>query len=119
MVIETLVENKVDYIHFRLKGEFPGLDVLNGFDKIVEANRKFNINNILLDIREFDYDLSDMESFTIGEYIAKNYRETGLKVACLRSPNKNNDFTETVAVNRGVSFKLFNEEDQAIKWLKG
>lgn len=118
MGIITEVENKIDYIHFKLKGEFPGLEILNGFDKIVEANKEFNIKNILLDIRDFDYDLSYMENYTIGEYIAKTYSRYGLKVACLKKKVKDK-FTETVAVNRGAFFKMFDCENEAIDWLKG
>ena len=118
MGIETEIENKIDYIHFKLKGEFPGVQILNGFDKLVESSKEFNIKKILLDIRDFDYNLSYLESFNIGEYIAKTYNKYFLKVACLRNLNKKDNFTETVAVNRGAFFRFFNDENKAIDWLK-
>jgi hypothetical protein len=118
MGVETEVEKKEDYIHFKLKGEFPGLQILNGMDMIIEVTRKYKIFNILLDIRDFNYDLSGMESFSVGEYISKTYSNDLIRIACLRNLDKKDDFTEIVAQNRGAVFKLFNNESEAISWLK-
>lgn len=117
MDINTEITKKDSYIHFKLNGEFPGIEILTGFDKIIESSEKYNIKNILLDIRNFNYDLSNMDSFNIGQYIANTYSEYKLKIACLRKKDKKNDFTETVAINRGAFFKLFNNEKEAIDWL--
>lgn len=59
-----------------------------------------------------------MESFQIGEYLSKAYKSNLIKIACLRETSKKDDFTEVVANNRGADFKLFNNEKDAIKWLK-
>ena len=118
MGIETTAEKKENYIHFTLKGDFPGMEILNGFDKIIEVSNKFKIKNVLLDIREFNYDLTDFERYSIGEYISKNYGKNLIKIACLRKRNKKEDFTSIVAKNRGASFNFFNDEIKAINWLK-
>ncbi len=118
MSINTNIEKKDGYIHFILKGEFPGLKILDGFDKIIEASEKFDVKNILLDIRNFDYEISGIESYHIGEYISNKYGINMIKIACLRNKNKQDDFTEIVARNRGANFKLFTDEYEAINWLK-
>ncbi len=118
MGIKTFIEKKDGYIHFILEGDFPGLEILDGFDQIVKASDEYNIKNILLDIRNFQYDLTNMESFSIGEYIAKTYGDKILKIACLRNISKDDNFTEVVAKNRGANFYFFNDEADAINWLK-
>ncbi len=118
MGVEVECKKKEGYIHLKLKGEFPGVQILTGFDKILDFVKKYGIAKVLLDIRSFDYELSELESFSIGEYISKTYMNDLIKIACLRSLSKKNDFTETVAVNRGATFKLFDNENNAISWLK-
>jgi len=118
MGINTNIEKKDGYIHFKIEGEYPGLQILNGIDQILEAANKYQINNILLDIRNLEYSLSSIDSFNIGEYIAKTYSDKLIKIACLRDKYKEDDFTEIVAINRGANFHLFNDENNAINWLK-
>lgn len=122
MEIEKLIEKKNGYIHFKLKGTFQGLkidkEIINVFSKIVESAVKYDCLRILLDAKDLDYKIDNIERYKIGEYIANIYKKNLIRIACLRCVNINDDFTEIVAKNRGANFKFFNDELEAINWLK-
>ena len=59
------MKKKEGHIHIRLKGRFPGVQILTGFDKILDFVKKYGISKVLLDIKSFDYELSDLESFSM------------------------------------------------------
>jgi hypothetical protein len=118
MGIEFEIDKKEDYIHIKYNGEFPVIQIFDRFDKIIDHANEFNVSKVLLDLRYFDYELTNMESFHIGEYISKAYKSNLIKIACLRDASKKDDFTEFVTTNSGADFRLFNNEKDAIKWLK-
>lgn len=118
MDIKFEIDEKEDYIHIKLKREFPVIQIFDRFDKIIDHANEFNVSKVLLDLRYFDYELTNMESFYICEYIFKAYKSNLIKIACLRDTSKKDDFTEVVATNRGEDFKLFNNEKDSINWLK-
>jgi hypothetical protein len=84
------------------------MQIFDRFDKIIDHANKFNVSRVLFNLRYFDYELTNMESFYIGEYFLKVYKYNLIKIACLRDTNKKDDYTEVVATNRGADFKLFN-----------
>ncbi len=122
MGVEKLIEKKKDYIHIKLKGLFQdvGIDkeIINVFSKIVESAMKYDCYRILLDATELNYEIDNIERYKIGEYIANVYKKNQIRIACLRCLNMKDDFTEIVATNRGAYFKFFNNEKEAINWLK-
>ena len=122
MGFETEIEKMDEHIHFRLKGDFTGFEIdkelIDVFYKIEESVNRYNCFNVLLDATELDYKIRTNERYKIGEFIANLYRKNFIKIACLRSSDKKDDFTEIVATNRGAVFKLFNNDKEAIKWLK-
>lgn len=117
MGVETEVTKKEDYIYFKIKGDYSWKNERPKFDEIVKASDNLNCETILLDCREINYDVSTFDRYEIGEYIAENYGERNLKIALLGNPKKLDRFTETVAQNRGANFRMFTEENEALKWL--
>ncbi|MEE8565606.1 MAG: hypothetical protein V3S79_04365 [Candidatus Thermoplasmatota archaeon] len=122
MSFETEIEKNDCYIHFRLKGVFEGFEIdkeiIDVFYKIEESAKRYDCFRVLLDATELDYKINDSERYKIGEYVANIYRKNLIKIACLRCSNMKDDFTEIVATNRGALFKFFNDEKEAVKWLK-
>jgi hypothetical protein len=122
MSINTDIQLKNDYIHFKINGVFSGLDIdtkiLDIFHKVVEYAEKYNCFRVLLDATELDYEIGVDEEYKIGEFIANIYRKNLIRIACLRTSDKKDDFTEIVAYNRGASFKFFYDENEAVNWLK-
>ena len=122
MGIEKFIEKKKDYIHIKLKGIFQDVEIdkeiINVFSKIIESSMKYDCFRILLDATDLNYEIDNIERYKIGEYIANVYKKDHIRIACLRSLNIKDDFTEIVATNRGAYFKFFNNETEAINWLK-
>jgi len=122
MGFEKKKEKKEGYIHFRLKGVFKGFEIdkeiIDVFYKIEESAKRYDCLNVLLDATELDYEIDNTERYKIGEYVANIYRRNLIRIACLRCSNMKDDFTEIVAVNKGAIFKFFNDEKEAVNWLK-
>ena len=122
MGVETEVENKGGYIHFRVIGDYSGadfdLDLKDAFNEVVESAKRLNSASVLLDIRKLDYNIDVLERYKIGEAISDIFRKNLIRIACLRCSDNDDDFTEVVANNRGAIFKFFVKEKDAIKWLK-
>jgi len=122
MSIGTTFEKKDEYIHFRVKGVFQGLDIdrqiIDVFYELVGSADRFDCFKVLLDASELDYQIETIEKNKIGEFIANICNKNLIKIACLRSSVHIDDFTELVAHNRGADFKFFNDEKEAINWLK-
>jgi len=117
MGVETEVIKKDNYIHFKITGDYPGKEVFKDFDQIIEASNKYDCPIILLDCTDFKYELSTYDRYEIGEYIAETYGSKHLKIALVGNPKNTDPFTETVAQNRGANFRMFSEQEKAIKWL--
>jgi len=122
MGLEADIENREGFIHFRVKGVFKHSEInselIDVFGKMVESVKQYDCFRVLLDTRELDYEINVLERFKIGEYISKIWRKEFIEIACLRCADKTDDFTETVATNRGSVFKFFNNEKESIDWLK-
>jgi len=115
MGFETEIEKKGGYIHFRLKGVFKGFEIdkeiIDVFYKIEESSKRYDCLKVLLDATELDYEIDNTERYKIGEYVANIYRKNLIRIACLRCSNMKDDF-------KGAIFKFFNDENEAVKWLK-
>ena len=122
MSIKTTSEKKDEYIHFRVKGVFQSLDIdrplIDVFYEIVESADRYDCFKVLLDASELDYQIETIQKNKIGEFVANICNKNLIKIACLRNSIHIDDFTELVARNRGADFKFFDDEKEAINWLK-
>ena len=80
-------------------------------------------NHILVDSREIDFQLSTLEIYDLPETFSSILSEFGLELRKIKRAllvDKLEDdyrFVETVAVNRGYRVKLFEDVNEARKWL--
>lgn len=75
---------------------------------------------LLVDVRELEMDLTINEQRMFGEYVAANPELIDACVAVLHKNNNNpNLLIDTIAFNNGYRLAQFNDEKEALDWLKG
>jgi hypothetical protein len=116
--IETI--DRENYVHIRFFGEWPkgeGNQILGDiFAAIVTSGHR----KTLVDYRESgNMDSDTMMDYDEASYAAKLPDVNRYRFAVLFKPSEVSQFLfwETVAVNRGVNMKAFQDEEEAIKWL--
>ena len=121
MSFDVITELNDKFIVFKLIGKHEGKiiekELVGLFDKIIRYIKEHDCKNVLIDASEMSYRLVLLDKFHIGEYIAEMFKGKIAKIACLRCADHIDDFTETVAYNRGAEFRFFNNKEKAIKWL--
>jgi len=106
-------------------GEFSLQDAKQAFLDMLGAVVRHKAERILLDGRNVRGNPKDMERFYYSEFAARETRRIVVEHKIhprfayvihvpLRDPAK---FGETVAVNRGMNVKTFENQEDAIEWL--
>lgn len=85
---------------------------------IIEAAVSGGLTRVVCDERDLEYRLKAVDTFKAAEFIAE-YAPRVAKVALVCNPKGLGDatFWETVAVNRGVTVRVFRERSLADRWL--
>jgi hypothetical protein len=77
---------------------------------------------VLIDVRGMSGGLDTMETFEVAGHEIPQQADTRklVRSAILDHPEniKRIRFFETVAINRGLNVKVFDDEDRAIEWLQ-
>jgi hypothetical protein len=126
MRIEIILES--DFLRANVAGEFSLKDAQQEFLTIMERIAQFNVQKVLIDARtatgspeiidRFFY--SKFAAQTLWEYIIDRGVSPGTQFAYvliepLRDPQR---FGETVALNRGMVLKTFDNVVDACDWLE-
>lgn len=127
MAMTVQLNNEPEYLRATLAGEFSLDEAKRTFFDIVEAARRLGIDRIVIDglavtgvpqfLERFDY-----AQFTAELSVLLSIREgfTGRFAYVMRIPLKDpGQFGETVAVNRGMNVKVFDNLEDAVRWLRG
>ena len=113
--------NMGDYMHFRLKGKECIEASLHFIAKAVVETEESGLFKILYE-EEFVGQAQTMELVKISEYIINIQieKKSKLKVAYVNLvENKmENDFFEDFLNNRGFNLKIFDNNTDAIEWLR-
>lgn len=112
-----LIEENADCIHYEISGEFELEEAEASIKKIHDHCLKKNIDMVLFDVTKKEGTRKTSDLFSLGEFIAKLFRNT-IKFALVARKDQANTFVEDVAVNRGARFKIFLDKNEAIKWLR-
>ncbi len=107
-------------------GEFSLKEAKRAFLDIVGAAIRYQATKVLIDARKLQGRPKDIERFIYGEFAAKAtfriVREHGISPRFayimkepLRDPRR---FGENVAVNRGMTVKVFETPEEAFTWLE-
>jgi hypothetical protein len=119
MAIDYIAEQKGDTLLVRAHGFDESLEQVQqyGMD-IIAAAVEQNVTQVLCDERELEYRLGTFDTYTAAAHIA-GHAPAVCKVAIVCRPADIADakFWETVAVNRGLTVRIFKELAEAQTWL--
>ena len=96
-------------------------------DQVIDACKKHQPSNFLIDFRQVEGELSTMDRYNLAASSTKKYLDEKLngKVSSCRFAFVGNHplvdpkrFGETVAINRGLNVKVFTEIKEALDWLE-
>ncbi|MDD5152302.1 MAG: hypothetical protein PHC28_17805 [Flavobacterium sp.] len=105
------------YLVAKVSGRWLTTDALESIEAIKNEANTQKINHILLDLQDLSLPDNEMTRFFSGEKISNAF-DYSFKIAAYSQREKINRFAETVAVNRGANFKVFDCESDAINWLQ-
>lgn len=103
------------YLKAKIAGNWILEELKPGFEYIKAEAERCNAKNILLDAVELSYPINDMIRFYTGAELANVFKHQ-FKISAFTSL-KVNHYTETVALNRGIRFRIFSNEEESTEWL--
>lgn len=119
MAYDYKIEDKQQYIRVEISGErIPGRaikDIVPIWAETLDICREKKTNKLLA-ILKLTGEVTKIGSYNIVTLADRYGWDRQLQVA-LVEPEKNNLFTETIAVNRGYQLKIFESEQDALTWL--
>jgi hypothetical protein len=106
-------------------GDFSLEEATRAFVEMLKAVAQYQAENVLLDGRNVKGNPREYERFLYGELAAqgtrefvREYRYVPRFAYVLHEPLGDPDrYGETVAVNRGMTVKVFETPEEALKWL--
>lgn len=123
MSFETFYNEDENIIETRLRDDITNKDVLEFIDKMIQLTTDHECLSWIVDYTNARYKLSTMQIFDLPTKVFKKMDLLGdkkyhIKRAIIRV-NDNDDFAflENVANNRGQNLLVFNNRDDAKKWL--
>jgi hypothetical protein len=114
------------FLNVSAMGEFSLQEAERTFLEMLEAVARYKVEKVLFDGRRLTGAPDTMERFLYGEFAADsvfNFRDRGVSPATrfayvLKEPVLDRRrFGETVAVNRGMHVKAFDNLEDAVGWL--
>jgi hypothetical protein len=121
MVVNTRAHRNVLYV--TIFGEFKLTEALSDFLEVLEAIKENQSTKVVIDGRQLSGEPLTIERFLYGEFVAEAVKRLGVAAPpvfayVLHEPVLDPmKFGETVALNRGMNLKVFDDYDLAIGWL--
>ncbi len=110
---------KEGYLYFKITGDYNGKGDYAKIVNIVDTTKKHGYSTLLVDVKELNYHFDITQRFILSEHWVNLCRDAGwIKTAILGNKEIMDKFTETVINNRGVEFRLFSDEQEAVDWLQ-
>jgi hypothetical protein len=119
MGIQFVTGKEGDTLLVRAHGFDENLDQVQQYGmNIIAVAREQGVTQVLCDERELEYRLGTFDTYTAASYISA-HAPAVCKVAIVCRPDDIVDakFWETVAVNRGLTVRIFKELVDAQNWL--
>ncbi len=112
-------EERPGYLYAFVSGPVDNLEVsIALWDLVYEKAQELKMKKILLE-EDFPNQLTQFEMFSIAEYVSEKFRDFQ-KIAHVDTHLSHadlNDFAETVATNRGLAGRVFNNMSDAKSWI--
>jgi hypothetical protein len=118
MSIDVSVTQQPGYLSLKAEGIYTLPDCEGLADRVVAESSRTDCTNILIDLSELTGNVSDIDRFWLGEYVARVWKPP-LRVAIVYRASEINKFFENVASNRAVSTRVEPDVQTALKWLMG
>jgi hypothetical protein len=127
MSMMLTISDEPGFLRVNVGGNFSLPEAKRTFIEILEAVARSKVDKVLFDGRGLAGNLETMERFYYGEFTAESvvrFRAHGVSrktrfayvmVEPLRDPER---FGETVAVNRGMVVQTFENDQDALAWLR-
>ena len=121
MVVNTRGDREMLYV--TLSGKFKLAEALSDFLEVLEAIEEKQNTKVVIDGRQLSGEPLTIERFLYGEFVAEAVKRLGVGTPpvfayVLHEPVLDPmRFGETVALNRGMNLKVFDDYDLAIGWL--
>jgi hypothetical protein len=121
------IRPRADWLHAIVAGAFSLSEAKDAFLKIAEAAALHRVKKVLVDGRSLTGDPETLERFHYGQFTAElalKFQDRGLSPATrfayvLLEPVLDPErFGETVALNRGMLVRVFDNLDDAVGWLE-
>ncbi|MGD0584611.1 MAG: hypothetical protein ABSA86_02395 [Oryzomonas sp.] len=116
MAIEVQFHIHPEYLLVKMCGEWTTPAMRQALNEIKTEADHQGFKHLLFDMCELSRPDSEMTRFWSGEYVAQ-VLPPPFKVAVFANPELVNKFGEDTAVNRGAIFKVFSDEQEALRWL--
>ena len=118
MSYKVSVAEEDAYIRFDLFDRLTQPDIKNAMEDVLKIRRERNLNHILCDERRLEVPPNDTVGFlTAAQFATGPYM--GTKLAIIRKRKVEERLFEIAAGNRGVIVEVFDEEEEAKRWLCG
>jgi hypothetical protein len=116
------MQEKGDYLYVSAGGMRSRDTVKTMTIKVFQAALDRRLSKVLIDVRDMVGNFGIPDIYFLVKDVLKDLRGKGVdQVAVIdvrRSPNPG-WFLEPVAQHRGLNFRVFAEDESALKWLKG
>jgi hypothetical protein len=121
MAYDLEIKKEESYLHVRAAGSRTRATISAIGQDILEACRKHDIYEVLVDIRDLTGEMGIFDSMLIvTKEFPKLNAENVVKKAAIINPRNRHErsrFFEQIAVKRGYNLRLFEELTPAIEWL--
>ena len=115
------------YLHVVFRGRFSMEKAKKSFLEVLDAVAATGMTNVLIDARQVTGVLTSLDRYSYGEFVAEKVFDSVRRGTVSRSPKfayifsppiLSSDRTgENTAVNRGMNVKVFDNREDALKWL--
>lgn len=115
------------YVRSNVRGEIDLASTQGGFSALLESMFERGVDRALIDVRQVTGALRTMDRFEFGEscsgavaaFEARHPGSPSPRIAfvALQPILDPGRFAETVAVNRGMDCRMFDDEGTALSWL--
>lgn len=110
------VNSEEKYVRFDLSGELTQSDIDNAIADLQRVQEKHKLNCVLCNQRDLQVPPNDLVGFFTAKRLSgKPF--AGIKLAIVRTDTTKERLFEIAASNRGAIVKVFNDEEEAKRWL--
>jgi hypothetical protein len=120
MKAEIKIVRTKDFLKTTASGELNLEESLKVLHRIAELNRPDDQHDMLIDIRETTSVLSLSDIYELVTEVGRNRQSFRKKIAILLGPKHDIDkarFLQMTAENRGYRVNVFEDFEEAVKWL--